>query len=55
MPTHREDVEFPTVDGLKLRGWLFRAETRGPAVIINPGVSVLFCFASLVSSLMLTC
>ncbi|KAH7152600.1 Alpha/Beta hydrolase protein [Dactylonectria macrodidyma] len=37
MAVSRQDVEFPTLDGLTLRGWLFPAQTRGPAVIINPG------------------
>lgn len=33
----RQDVEFPTLDGLTIRGWLFPAQSRGPAVIITPG------------------
>lgn len=35
---HREDVEFQTLDGCTLRGWLFPAAQRGPAVIMSPGV-----------------
>lgn len=35
----REDVEFTTVDGITLRGWLFPATQRGPAIIMTPGVS----------------
>lgn len=34
-----EDVEFKTIDGLVLRGWLFPAAKRGPAVVMTPGVS----------------
>ncbi|KAH6982231.1 Alpha/Beta hydrolase protein [Ilyonectria sp. MPI-CAGE-AT-0026] len=34
---HREDVEFQTLDGCTLRGWLFPAAQRGPAVIMSPG------------------
>ncbi|KAF4334739.1 hypothetical protein FBEOM_11421 [Fusarium beomiforme] len=37
MSISREDISFTTLDGLTLRGWLFPAKTRGPAVIINPG------------------
>ncbi|KFY38192.1 hypothetical protein V494_04449 [Pseudogymnoascus sp. VKM F-4513 (FW-928)] len=32
-----EDVEFKTIEGLVLRGWLFSAAKRGPAVIMTPG------------------
>lgn len=35
----RKDVEFQTLDGLTLRGWLFEAAERGPAIIMTPGVS----------------
>ena len=45
---HREDCEFQTLDGLMLRGWLFPAAQRGPAVILTPGVSS--CRAGLDSS-----
>jgi hypothetical protein len=34
----REDVEFKTLDGLTLRGWLYPAAQRGPAMIMSPGV-----------------
>ncbi|KAK2745951.1 hypothetical protein FQN55_006023 [Onygenales sp. PD_40] len=37
MSSYHEDVEFPTIDGLTLRGWLYPAESRGPAIIISPG------------------
>lgn len=36
----REDVEFTTVDGLTLRGWLFPAAQRGPAIIVTPGFNM---------------
>jgi len=36
---HYEHVEFKTVDGLTLRGNLYPARERGPAIILNPGVS----------------
>jgi hypothetical protein len=36
----RSDVEFTTLDGLTLRGWLFPASQRGPALIMSPGVRV---------------
>ncbi|KAI8632856.1 alpha/beta-hydrolase [Xylariaceae sp. FL1651] len=32
-----EDVEFKTVDGLTLRGCLYLAAQRGPAIILTPG------------------
>ena len=38
--TNREDVEFQTLDGVTLRGWLYPAPSRGPAVIMSPGVSI---------------
>lgn len=34
----REDVSFPTLDGLTLRGWLYPAAQKGPAIIMTPGV-----------------
>jgi hypothetical protein len=34
-----EDVEFKTLDGLTLRGWLYPASKRGPGIVITPGVS----------------
>lgn len=36
---YHEDAEFKTLDGLTIRGWLYPAKTRGPAIIITPGVS----------------
>ncbi|RFU28989.1 hypothetical protein B7463_g7333, partial [Scytalidium lignicola] len=36
--SHHEDVEFKTVDGLTLRGWLYPTGSgRSPAVILTPG------------------
>ncbi|KFY02232.1 hypothetical protein O988_02305 [Pseudogymnoascus sp. VKM F-3808] len=37
MASTYEDVEFKTIDGLILRGWLFSAAKRGPAVVMTPG------------------
>ncbi|KAI1158622.1 DltD N-terminal domain protein [Nemania serpens] len=37
---NKEDVEFQTMDGLTLRGWLFPAEKRGPAIIMTPGFNL---------------
>ncbi|ROV92589.1 hypothetical protein VMCG_08926 [Cytospora schulzeri] len=36
----REDVGFMTRDGLTLRGWLFPAANRGPAIIMTPGFNM---------------
>lgn len=36
--SHHQDVEFNTLDGLTLRGWLYPASARGPGVVITPGV-----------------
>ncbi|KAI1737460.1 DltD N-terminal domain protein [Xylaria scruposa] len=33
----REDVEFSTLDGLTLRGWLYRGSIPGPAIVTNQG------------------
>ncbi|KAL9083286.1 MAG: hypothetical protein Q9165_008592 [Trypethelium subeluteriae] len=33
----RLDTSFKTLDGLTLRGWLFPAAQRGPAIIMTPG------------------
>ncbi|RYP64883.1 hypothetical protein DL771_008560 [Monosporascus sp. 5C6A] len=33
----REDIEFKTLDGIKLRGWLYPALQRGPGIILTPG------------------
>ena len=35
----RRDIEFPTLDGLTLRGWLFPGTKGGPAIILHNGVS----------------
>ncbi|KAJ2981690.1 hypothetical protein NUW58_g6623 [Xylaria curta] len=37
---NKEDVEFKTMDGLTLRGWLFPAKQRGPAIIMTPGFNL---------------
>lgn len=37
----RVDVEFTTLDGLTLRGWVFPAAKRGPGMIMSPGVRTL--------------
>ena len=39
MAAYHQDVEFKTLDGLTIRGWLYPAKSRGPAIIITPGVS----------------
>ncbi|KAF1922289.1 DltD N-terminal domain protein [Didymella exigua CBS 183.55] len=36
----REDVTFPTLDGLILRGWLYPAAKKGPAIIMTPGFNM---------------
>lgn len=36
---HHDEVEFKTLDGLTLRGWLYPASKRGPGIVITPGVS----------------
>ena len=41
-----EDVEFKTIDGLTIRGWLYPASKRGPAIIATPGVSLYESFIS---------
>ena len=38
MTENRKDVEFKTIDGLTLRGWLFSGPKGGPAVIVNGAV-----------------
>ncbi|GME51606.1 related to DltD N-terminal domain protein [Neofusicoccum parvum] len=35
----RRDIEFKTLDGLVLRGWLYPTPTRSPAVVITPGLN----------------
>ncbi|KAH9815754.1 peptidase S15 [Teratosphaeria destructans] len=37
-PALREDIEFMALTGERLRGWLFPAAKRGPALIIGSGV-----------------
>jgi hypothetical protein len=34
----QQDVQIPTIDGIKLVGRLFLAGQKGPAVILLPGV-----------------
>lgn len=34
----RHDIQFPTLDGITLRGWLYPATKRGPGMILSPGV-----------------
>ncbi|KAH7370424.1 Alpha/Beta hydrolase protein [Rhexocercosporidium sp. MPI-PUGE-AT-0058] len=36
----RLDVEFKTLDGSTLRGWLFTATKNGPAMIMSPGFNM---------------
>lgn len=36
----RQDVAFPTLDGLTLREWLYPAARLGAAIIMTPGVRV---------------
>lgn len=38
--SNKEDVEFKTLDGLTLRGWLFPGPPRGPAIIMTPGFNL---------------
>ncbi|KAF5127154.1 Polyketide transferase ATR5 [Metarhizium anisopliae] len=33
----RQEVEFKTVDGVLLRGYLYPAQSRGPGVVMSPG------------------
>lgn len=37
-PRPREACEFKTLNGVTLRGWLYPAEKRGPAIILSAGV-----------------
>ena len=39
MSTYHEAIEFRTLDGLTIRGSLYPATKRGPAVVMTPGVS----------------
>lgn len=34
----QQDVQIPTIDGIKLVGRLFPAGQKGPAVLLLPGV-----------------
>ena len=43
MASSRKDISFETIDGLTLKGWLYPAESLGPAIIITPGVSSKLC------------
>jgi hypothetical protein len=38
-----EDVEFKVLDGTILRGRLFPASSRGPGIIMTPGVGFSVC------------
>lgn len=37
-----QNVKFKTVDGVYLRGRLYPAARRGPAVVMSPGVGEMF-------------
>ena len=39
----RKDIEFSTVDGLKLRGWLYSAGVKRPTIIMSNGVRIATC------------
>lgn len=41
VPAPRKPFDFRTLDGLTLRGWIFPAAQRGPAMIMQPGVGSL--------------
>lgn len=36
----REKIEFKTLSGVTLRGWLYPSEKRGPGIILSAGVSI---------------
>ncbi|GLI80558.1 hypothetical protein PoHVEF18_008913 [Penicillium ochrochloron] len=36
----REDIEFKTLSGVTLRGWLYPAAKRGPAIILSAGFNM---------------
>jgi hypothetical protein len=40
----RLDADIKTLDGITLRGWLFPATSRGPAMIMTPGVTTYLTF-----------
>ncbi|KAI0853136.1 DltD N-terminal domain protein [Daldinia vernicosa] len=42
-----EDVEFQTIDGLTLRGRVYHADQRGPAIIMCPGFNCVLEMAGL--------
>ena len=48
---HHDEVEFKTLDGLTLRGWLYPASKRGPGIVITPGVSLSELWALFVPSI----
>ncbi|KAH8657764.1 Alpha/Beta hydrolase protein [Xylariales sp. PMI_506] len=37
--SNRQDIEFKTLDGVTLRGWLWPAKQRGPAIILTTGLN----------------
>lgn len=37
---NKQHVEFKTIDGLTLRGWIFPGPERGPAIIMTPGFNL---------------
>jgi hypothetical protein len=41
-----QDIEFKTLSGVTLRGWLCPAEKQGPGIILSAGVSSLLSSAS---------
>lgn len=45
-----QNVQFKTLDGIYLRGRLYAAAQRGPAVILCPGVRSCSCVESMVVS-----
>lgn len=42
-----QNVQFKTLDGIYLRGRLYAAAQRGPAVILSPGVRSCSCIESI--------
>ncbi|KAL9086282.1 MAG: hypothetical protein Q9165_007197 [Trypethelium subeluteriae] len=40
VPSSREDIEFKTLSGVTLRGWLYPAEKRGPGIILSAGFNM---------------
>jgi hypothetical protein len=47
----REDIEFKTLSGVTLRGWLYPAANRGPAIILSAGVRENSCLNPLKGNL----